>query len=86
VTLLFSDAVQNNSKASIGFVPRICGFAGGPKVVPLFKMLFTQDKPALKRQVAEWSALPGLARLMFCHGDTVTDGASAALEAAAAGI
>jgi len=86
VTLLFSDAVQNNSKASIGFIPRICGFAGGPKVVPLFKMLFTQDKAALKRQVAEWSELPGLARLMFCHGDTVTDGAAAGLEAAAAGI
>jgi len=86
VTVLFSDAVQNNSKASLGLVPRICGFAGGPKVVPLFKMLFTNDKAALKRQVVEWSELPGLARLMFCHGDTVTDGAAAGLKAAAAGI
>jgi hypothetical protein len=51
VTLLVSDAVQNNSKESLGFFPRICGFAGGPKVVPLFKMLFTKDKGALKRQM-----------------------------------
>jgi len=86
VTLLFSDAVQNNSKESIGFFPRICGFAGGPKVVPLFKMLFTKDKAALKRQVSEWSDTPGLARVMFCHGDAVSDGAASALKAAAAGI
>lgn len=86
VTLIVSDAVQNNSKESLGFFPRICGFAGGPKVVPLFKMLFTTDKAALKRQVSEWSQLPGLVRVMFCHGDAVTDGAAAALTAAAAAI
>jgi hypothetical protein len=86
VTVLVSDAVQNNTKESLGFFPRICGFAGGPKVVPLFKLLFTKDKAALKRQVLEWAELPGLARVMFCHGDAVTDGAAAALKAAAAGI
>ena len=86
VTVIFSDAVQNNSKDSLGFVPWLCGFAGGPKVVPLFKMLFTKDKAALKRQVSEWSELPGLARLMFCHGDAVADGAAPALKAAAARV
>jgi hypothetical protein len=86
VTVLVSDAVQNNAKDSIGFFPRICGFAGGPKVVPLFKMLFTSDKAALKRQVSEWSELPGLVRVMFCHGDAIADGAATALKAAAAGI
>jgi hypothetical protein len=86
VTVLVSDAVQNNAKESLGFFPRICGFAGGPKVVPLFKMLFTKDKGALKRQVSGWAELPGLTRVMFCHGDAVTNGAGAALKAAAAGI
>jgi hypothetical protein len=86
VTVLVSDAVQNNAKESLGFFTRVCGFAGGPKVVPLFKMLFTKDKAALKRQVSEWSELPGLVRVMFCHGDTVNDGAAAALKAAAAAI
>jgi hypothetical protein len=86
VTLICSDAVQNNTKESLGFFPRICGFAGGPKVVPLFKMLFTKDKAALKRQVSEWSELAGLARVMFCHGETVTSGAATAVKAAAAGL
>jgi hypothetical protein len=86
VTLLFSDAIQNNAKESIGLIPRLCGFGGGPKVVPLFKMLFTKDKAALRRQVSEWADLPGLARLMFCHGNAVAEGAAAALRSAAAGI
>ena len=86
VTLLVSDAVQNNSKASLGLFPRLCGFAGGPKVVPLFKMLFVKDKAALRKQVSEWAELPGLARVMFCHGDPVNEGAAAALKTAAAGI
>jgi hypothetical protein len=86
VTLLFSDAIQNNAKESIGLILRLCGFAGGPKVVPLFKMLFTKDKAALRRQISEWADLPGLARLMFCHGNAVAEGAAAALRSAAAGI
>jgi hypothetical protein len=86
VTLICSDAVQNNAKESLGFFPRICGFAGGPKVVPLFKMLFTKDRAALKRQIQAWSELPGLSRVLFCHGDAVTDGAGAALMAATAGL
>jgi hypothetical protein len=49
-------------------------------------MLFMKDKPALKRQVSEWADVPGLARLMFCHGDTVEERPAAALKAAAAGI
>jgi len=86
VTLLVSDAVQNNASASLGLIPRICGFAGGPKVVPLFKMLFTTDKAALKRQVSAWSELAGLERVMFCHGEAVSDGAAAGLKTAAAGL
>src|SRR5439155_18674842 len=34
VSLLFSDVIMNNAKSSIGFLPRMMGFAGGPKVVP----------------------------------------------------
>src|SRR5262249_42175302 len=79
VTLILSDAVQNNPKASMGLFPRLCGFAGGPKVVPIFKMLFTRDKAALKQQLSSWADTPGLGRLMFCHGDTVATGAGAAL-------
>jgi hypothetical protein len=83
-SVLVADALQNNPRESVGFLPRLMGFAGGPKVVPVFKMMFLKDKAALKRQLSEWSELPGLARAMFCHGDSVTDGASAALKSAVA--
>ncbi|HVU49237.1 MAG TPA: hypothetical protein VHL80_01045 [Polyangia bacterium] len=85
-SLLVADVLQNNPKHTVGLLPRLMGFAGGPKVVPVFKMMFLEDKAALKRQLSEWSELPGLARAMFCHGESVTDGAAAALKAAAAGL
>jgi hypothetical protein len=86
VSLLVSDAIQNNARESLGLLPRLCGFAGGPKVVPVFKMMFLKDRGALKRQLSEWGDLPGLARVVPCHGDAVTKGASEALKAAAAGL
>ena len=86
VTLLVSDVLQNNSRASIGLLPRLMGFSGGPKVVPVFKMIFLKDKPALKRQLTEWAELPGLARLVPCHGDAVTSDVAEGLRAAAAAI
>jgi hypothetical protein len=49
-------------------------------------MMFLKDKGALKRQLAEWAELPGLERLVPCHGDGVTSGAAAALRAVAAAI
>src|SRR5579871_163778 len=86
LSLLVSDAIQNNPRASVGMLPRLMGFAGGPKVVPVFKLLFTKDRAALKRQIDAWSDLPGLVRVVPCHGDVVADGAGAALKAAAAAL
>jgi hypothetical protein len=86
VSLLVSDVLQNNPKDSLGLLPRIMGFGGGPKIVPVFKMMFVKDKSALKRQLADWAELPGLARLVPCHGDGVTSGSAAALKAAAAAL
>lgn len=62
------------------------GFAGGPKVVPVFNMLFVHDRAALKRQLGARAELPGLTCVMVCHGDTVTDGAGTALKPAAAAL
>jgi hypothetical protein len=85
-SLLVSDVLQNSPKGSIGLLPRLMGFGGGPKVVPVFKMMFIKDKGALKRQLNEWAETPGLVRLVPCHGDAVTSGAAAALRAAAAAL
>jgi hypothetical protein len=86
MSVLVSDVLQNSPRESLGLLPRLIGFSGGPKVVPVFKMMFLTDKPALKRQLAEWAEMPGLVRLVPCHGDSVTSGAAAALKAAAASI
>src|SRR5207249_2878764 len=84
VSLLVSDGIQNNPKSSLGLLPRLMGFAGGPKVVPVFKMMFLKDKKAFKRQLEEWATLPGLERILPCHGEAVTTNASTALQRAAA--
>jgi hypothetical protein len=86
VSVLIADAVQNNAKTSMGFLPRMMGFAGGPKVVPVFRMMFLKDKVALRNQLTAWSALPGLVRVAPCHGDAVTGDAASALKAAAASV
>jgi hypothetical protein len=86
VSVLLADAIQNNPRQGMAFLPRLCGFGGGPKVVPVFKMIFLKDKKALRRQLEDWAALPGLERVLPCHGDAVSTGAAAALKTAAAAL
>jgi len=83
VSLLVSDVIMNSSKDSMGFFPRMMGFAGSVKVVPVFKMMFLKDKKALKSQLERWAALPGLSRLVPCHGDLHSTSTPEALRAAA---
>lgn len=84
VSLLVADVIMNNAKASIEFLPRLMGFAGAVKVVPVFRMVFLKDKPALKAQLERWSELPGLVRIVPCHGDLASTDVSQALRSAAA--
>jgi hypothetical protein len=83
-SILVSDVIMNNSKESIGLFPRLMGFAGHAKIVPVFRMMFLKDKAALKSQVNRWAELPGLTRLVPCHGDIVSSSPSDALRSAAA--
>jgi hypothetical protein len=84
VSLLFSDVIMNNPKDAVGFLPRLMGFSGSVKIVPVFRMMFLKDKKALKMQIERWAQLPGLTRLVPCHGDVLSNGAAEALRAAAA--
>jgi len=83
-TLLFSDVLMNNRRESLSFLPRMMGFAGSVKIVPVFRMMFLKDKKALHRQLTSWASLSGLARIVPCHGDVVSANVSQALSAAAA--
>jgi hypothetical protein len=86
VSLLFSDVVQNSPPNGLHWAFRVLGFSGGPKVVPAYRLLFMRDREALRSGLAEWARLPGLARLVPCHGNVVSEGAAAALAAAAAAL
>jgi hypothetical protein len=83
VSILFSDVIMNNPKDGVGFLPRLMGFSGSVKIVPVFRMMFLKDKKALRAQVERWAELPGLARLVPCHGDVLSSGAAEGLRATA---
>jgi len=83
VSVLFGDAIQNTRKETLNLPFRLMGFGGGPKVVPVFKMMFVKDKPRLKERLTELSELEGLARVVPSHGEIVASAAGVALKSAA---
>jgi hypothetical protein len=82
-SLLFSDVIQNNPKETTAFPFRVMGFSGGPKVVWVFRKMFTKDRSALKSALQNWAALPDLHRVIPFHGTIVDQGAASALGQAA---
>jgi hypothetical protein len=83
VSLVFSDVIQHHRDTAKPFF-RLIGFRGEPRVVPLFRLLFTRDRAALKAHLLRLADLPGLARLIPCHGVVVEQDAAGALRRAAA--
>jgi hypothetical protein len=82
VSLVFSDAIQHH-RDTAKLIFRLIGFRGEPRVVPLFRLLFTSDRAALKAHLLRLADLPGLARLIPCHGAVVEADAAGALRRAA---
>jgi len=85
VSLAFSDAIQAHGDGQALFF-RLLGFKGDARVVPLFRLLFTRDRAALKAHLARLAETPGLARLIPCHGAIVEQDAAGALRRAAAAL
>jgi hypothetical protein len=54
-----------------GFMLRLMGSSGGPKVTPLARFMLVKDKPALAASLRETAKLPGLARIVVCHGKNI---------------
>ena len=81
-SLAFCDAFQNNDPAVTPWILRMIGFTG-PKVPPVFKLFFMRDKEALRAEFQTWAAIPGLARLIPCHGPIVHSDAAGTLRRAA---
>jgi hypothetical protein len=85
-SVLFSDAIQNNPPEKLNFIFRLLGFSGGPKTPTVFRALFLEDRAAMRAAFERFAALPGLKRIVPCHGTVVEGGASEALKAAAAAL
>lgn len=83
VSLLFADCCQNSPVDGMALPLRLLGFAGGPKVVPAFRFLFTSDRARLRAHLERLAGLPGLTRLVPFHGAVVEADAAAALRKAA---
>jgi hypothetical protein len=84
-TLIFSDGVMNMHQR-LRLLPRLFGFQGGPKVTPVFKMFVVKNKAALRAHYEKLAQTPGLARLVFCHGEAIEVDPAGALRKAAATI
>lgn len=84
VSLLFSDCVQHSPAETMLWPFRLLGFAGGPKVVPVFRLLFMSDRQALRGHLERLAGTANLARLIPFHGTITASDAAATLRALAA--
>ena len=85
-TLVVNDIIGNIRDASGfgGWLLRVMGFAGDEPHIPVpIKVAVVNDKAALAAQLRGWANLPLLKRILVSHGETIEQGASAALNALA---
>jgi hypothetical protein len=75
VTLIFNDAVFNQPHLPgfFGFVYKTIGSSGGPRVTPLVRVAMVKDERALRAQLEQLAATPGLRRVIMAHGARVED-------------
>jgi hypothetical protein len=74
-TLVVNDLIWNvdDRPGFGGWLFRMAGFTGSEPKIPMFVALKSiKDKPALKAQLEQWAALPGLSRIIVSHGDIIT--------------
>jgi hypothetical protein len=80
---LFCDAIQNNPPEQTVLPFRLLGFAGGPKMPPIYRWMYLEDRAAMRAAFERLAALPGLQRLVPCHGRIVATDAAQSLRAVA---
>jgi hypothetical protein len=69
-TIVFGDVLFNvpHFRGALGWMLKIIGSTGGPRVTPLAKMAVVADKQRLASQLREFASLAGLVRLVPGHG------------------
>lgn len=84
-TLVLNDILFNEPHHGgfTGFVFRILGSTGGPRVTRIMKLAGISDKKATKAHLLRLAALPGLRRIIMSHGDIIERDAATILTQAA---
>lgn len=88
-SLVFNDAVFNmpHLRGVTGFVlRRITGSTGGPRVSRIAKLFVVADKAAFRAHVEKLADLPGLARVVVSHHETITQDPSGTLKRVVAAL
>lgn len=72
-SVMLGDAMMNlaHGKGGEGFVFKLLGTTGGPKVPPIAKLFLMSDRARFRAGLERIAALPGLARVMPSHGEGV---------------
>ncbi len=80
-SIVFNDCLFNmpHGKGFGGFVIRLMGSSGGPKVTRIMRMMAIKDKKALRTQLESLADTTGLCRLIPGHGDVIEEGAAGIL-------
>jgi hypothetical protein len=85
-TLVFNDLVTNMAHLPglYGFVYRLLGATGGPRVHGMVRRFLVKDRPAFRAHLERLAALPSLRRIIVSHGAMIAERAGHALAALAA--
>ena len=85
VALVFNDLLFNHKhvEGAQGFVLRVLGSTGWPRVTRVAKMAMISDRAAVAKALVELANMPKLYALVPGHGDVVTDGSSRVLASVA---
>lgn len=88
VSLVFTDLLFNlaHTGGLGGWMLRLLGSSGGPRVTPLARRMLVEDRTAVRADLERLAALDGLTRLVPGHGAVVDTDAPAVLRAVAAGL
>jgi hypothetical protein len=87
VTLIFNDVLFNipSLPGFSGFVMKLIGSTGGPRVTLVGRLLVVKDKAALRAHL-ERLAVPAVRRLIPGHGDLIEERAPEVLREVAGGL
>jgi hypothetical protein len=85
-TLIFNDAVFNQPHlpGGFGFVYKLIGSSGGPRVTTLIKLAMVKDQRALRAHLEKLADTPSLRRVILSHGARVESDCGAFLRQVAA--